>query len=337
MVSEMANLTSIETQPRVVEQLLKAAENERVSHAYLFDGERGSGKEEIAHYFAKRLFCEQSIKFVPCETCSSCLRMDSGNHPNFEVIRPDGQFIKKEQVNQLIQQFSKKSYEAGYKVYIITQTERLNTASANALLKYLEEPDGQVTALLLTDSYQAVLPTIRSRCQRLVFQEPPRERMIQHLHEKHGMTITMASAVTAITANEEEALTLAQTEFFSEMRKLIIKFVESTTIHINETLLLVQTEWMQVVKDRDATKVGLDLLMYAYRDLLAMKATIEGTRTYPDVQELFAQVATHKTYEQLTICLEAILQAKRQLQTNMNRTLIMEQLVLNMQEGLLVV
>ena len=79
---------------------------------------------------------------------------------------------KKNRCLTLIFNMTKKGYEAGRKIYIISRADRMNVAAANTLLKFLEEPEGDVTAILLTDSYQSILPTIQSRCQRIIFSSP---------------------------------------------------------------------------------------------------------------------------------------------------------------------
>ena len=325
-----------EVQKLVVERLSASFANNRVGHAYLFDGERGTGKEEIALFFAKLLLCENPKSFVPCETCRSCLRISSGNHPNVTMIRPDGQTIKKDQMDEFLLEMTKKGYESGRKVYIISRADRMNIASANALLKYLEEPDGQVTAILLTDAYQSILPTIQSRCQRISFLPPSREMMVATLESKE-ITASMAATVTMITANVEEAFQLAQDDAFAHMRKTVLKLVEASNQNVHEALLFIQSNWSQVFKEREETDRGLDLLLYAYRDVAAFKAELKSMPAYPDQQEFFSGLAMRMTYSQLSTIIESILQAKRHLHSNMNRTLLMEQLVLNMQEGLLVV
>ena len=87
-------------------------------------------------------------------------------------------------MSALIFNMTKKGYEAGRKIYIVSSADRMNVAAANTLLKFLEEPEGDVTAILLTDSYQSILPTIQSRCQRISFLPPSREMMIEKLVEK---------------------------------------------------------------------------------------------------------------------------------------------------------
>lgn len=323
-------------QVRVIEQLSASFKNKRIGHAYLFDGERGTGKEETALYFARLLLCQNSAENVPCETCSACRRILSGNHPNITLIHPDGQNIRKEQMSDLIVQMTKKGFETGRKIYIVVQADKMNSSAANALLKYLEEPDGDVTAILLTNAYQSILPTIQSRCQRISFLPPSRETIIEALTQK-GVTASMAATVSMVTANSEEAFELAEGDEFAHMRKTVLKLVEASDRNVYDALLFIQAEWSQVFKEKDETDLGLDLFLFAFRDIVALKAGLSSTLAYPDMHDYFKGLAMKMTYSQLSAMMEAVLQSKRRMHSNMNRTLLMEQLVLNMQEGLLVV
>ena len=326
----------IKDQSVVIEKLSSIFGNNRIGHAYLFDGENGTGKEVIALYFAKLLLCKNPENNVPCETCSSCRRVTSGNHPNITIIRPDGQNIKKEQISELIFNMMRKGFESGRKIYIIVSADRMNASAANTLLKFLEEPEGNITALLLTDSYQSLLPTIQSRCQRISFLPPSREAMITELVEK-GLTVSMASTVTMVTGNASEALILANDDQFANLRKTVLKLVEASENNIHEALLFIQTNWLPAFKEKEEVDLGLDLLLYVYQDIVALKAELKSELTFPDQKEYFKELAMRMTYSRLSAIIEAVLQAKRHLRSNMNRTLLMEQLMLNMQEGLLVV
>jgi DNA polymerase-3 subunit delta' len=325
-----------EEQHVVMKRIYTSFQNGRIGHAYLFDGERGTGKEAIALYFAKLLLCDQPENGVPCETCHSCRRVTSRNHPNITMIRPDGQDIKKEQMSDLIFTMTKKGFEVGRKIYIIAAAERMNVAAANTLLKFLEEPEGEVTAILLTEAYHSILPTIQSRCQRISFHPPSRERMIENLVEK-GITTSMAATVTMVTADPDEAFELANDDQFAHMRKTVLKLVEASDLHVQEALLFIQSDWASLFKEKEETERGLDLLLYAYRDIVAYKAGLHSVPTFPDQQEFLRSLSMKMTYSKLSAHMDAILQAKKQLHGNMNRTLLMEQLVLSMQEGLLVV
>ncbi|MFS0577365.1 DNA polymerase III subunit delta' [Sporosarcina sp. 179-K 3D1 HS] len=325
-----------EEQRNVMERLQSSYKNNRIGHAYIFDGEMGTGKEEAANFFAKLLLCKQVEENVPCETCLTCRRLSSGTHPNLTTVRPDGQDIKKEQMSELIAKMTKKGYEPGRKIYIVSRADRMNSAAANTLLKFLEEPEGEVTAILLTDSYQSILPTIQSRCQRIPFLPPSRETIIGKLEER-GITSSMAATVSMVTADFEEALRLAGDDQFAQMRKTVLKLVEASDRHVQEALLYIQTKWIPLFKEKDDTERGLDLLLYAYRDMMAYKAGLKSTPAYPDQQQFFTNLSMNITFSQLSSVMDAILQAKKKLYSNMNRTLLMEQLVLSMQEGLLVV
>lgn len=336
MLEEEKQGNLVDGQKIVIDRLVASHKNNRIGHAYMFDGERGTGKEATALFFAQLLLCGNPEDSVPCGNCNSCRRVMTGNHPNVSILRPDGQTIKKEQMDELISAMSKKGYEQGRKIYIVSRADRMNASSANTLLKYLEEPDGDVTAILLTDSYQSILPTIRSRCQRISFLPPSREMMISELVEK-GITTSMAATATTVTADIEEAFQLAQDDAFAHMRKTVLKLIEASDRNVHEALLFIQSEWSRQIKEKDETDRGLDLLLYAYRDIVALKAGLQSLPAYPDQKEFFDGLAMKMTYNQLSATMEAILQAKRHLHSNMNRTLLMEQLMLNMQEGLLVV
>ena len=322
-----------EGQKVIIDRLSATFRNNRIGHAYLFDGENGTGKEATALFYAKLLLCQFPERYVPCETCSSCRRVSSGNHPNITLIRPDGQNIKKEQMSELISNMTRKGYESGRKIYIVVSADRMNAAAANTLLKFLEEPEGDVTAILLTDSYQSLLPTIQSRCQRITFLAPSREVMIAELIGE-GITESMAATVTMITATVSEAFALANDDQFAQMRKTVLKLIEASDSNVHEALLFIQTNWLQVFKEKEEVGRGLDLLLYAYRDIVAYKAGLGTASAFPDQKDLFEGLARRMTYSRLSAIMETVLKAKRQMHGNMNRTLLMEQLVLNMREGL---
>lgn len=319
-------------QPIVTKQLQTIFEKRRLAHAYIFDGEKGVGKADIMRLFVKLMLCENPIDNVPCETCRNCRRVDSGNHPNFIQIEPDGQFIKIDQIRDLISEMKMRGVEEGRKIYVLHHADRLNIASANMLLKFLEEPEGEVTAILLTEQMQSILPTIRSRCQHIKFQKIPRDLLMKSLVEE-GVTQTMAATVSMVTNELETAIFLANDEQFAHARKTVLKLVEAIRINVHEALLCVHEDWLPSFKEKSEIEQALDLLLFAYRDIVAIKANAEATCTYPDMHTFFKEVALHSTYERLSSKMQAILQARGQLQRNMNRTLMMEQLMLNLQEG----
>ncbi|MGI2329708.1 DNA polymerase III subunit delta' [Planococcus sp. YIM B11945] len=321
-----------ETQPVVMKRLQGAFEKDRLAHAFLFEGPEGSGKKEITHFFAKLLLCETPIQNVPCETCHSCKTYNSGNHPSIVFIEPDGQNIKIDQIRDLILTMNKTGLASGRKIYVIEHADRMNNSSANALLKFLEEPEVNVTAILLTDRLNAIMSTIRSRCQLVSFQPLSRPKLMEKLMAE-GMTASMAATVSMLTQSVEEAVALSEDEQFAQARKLVLKMVDVAGKNVHEALLLVQAEWLPFFKEKEDAERGLDMLLFAYRDIATVKASLDAVCTYPDMKEIWKQIALQRSFSVLSKQLQAILQAKQQLQRNMNRTLLMEQLMLNLQEG----
>ncbi|MFC4410278.1 DNA polymerase III subunit delta' C-terminal domain-containing protein [Chungangia koreensis] len=319
-------------QPLAMKRLQSSFAKKRVAHAYAIEGEKGTGKEAISSFLIQLILCEAPLENVPCETCRPCRLLKSSNHPNVLEIFPDGQDIKKDQVLQLIYSMNKTGLEPGKRVYVLHEADRMNIAASNTLLKFLEEPEGEVTAILLTDRYQAILPTIQSRCQHIGLRSLPLKEMIRQLKE-NGMTEAMASSVSKMTRNMDEAVELANSESFAQARKTVLKLVEVIEKDVHEALLFIQEEWLPVFKEKEDTEKGLDLLLFAYEDIISVKTGKESSITYPDHMVLWKQLALHLTYEVLADRLDAILNAKQHLQRNMNRTLLIEQLVLNLQEG----
>lgn len=319
-------------QPVVIKQLQLIVQKNRVGHAYIFEGGKGTGTEEVMLFFVKLLLCENPQNNVPCETCRGCQRIQSGNHPNFHQVYPDGQFIKVDAIENLLSEMSKTGLEAGRKVYVIHHAERLNVKSSNKLLKFLEEPEGIVTAIFVTENINAMLPTIRSRCQHIKFQEIPREAMIEKLVAE-GITRSMAATVSMVTSDLDEAFSLAKDDAFAQARKTVLKLVEATFKNVHEAMLCVHEDWLPLFKEKEQVELALDLMLFAFRDIVAIKANREAMCTYPDLLSTWKEAALHTTFDKLSSQLQDILNARKQLLSNMNKTLMMEQLMMNLQEG----
>ncbi len=160
-------------QEAAIAQLKNAFINKRTSHAYCFSGPQGVGKKKTALNFAKLLMCAHVQNTEPCDICSSCVKVNALNHPDVLVVAPEGQFIKIDSIREACRRLNLKGFESSKKILIISKAQSLNEESSNALLKTLEEPSADTVIILLTDALKSILPTIRSRCQRIVFQALP--------------------------------------------------------------------------------------------------------------------------------------------------------------------
>jgi DNA polymerase-3 subunit delta' len=135
----------------------------RIPSAYLFLGPHHVGKRTTALALAKALNCAGGGE-EGCGRCPSCRKIDEGVHPDVEVVRPDGQFIKIDQVRAIGDKLALIPFEARRRVVILAQAERMNLPAANALLKTLEEPPGDTLLILCAEEPARLPETIRSRC-----------------------------------------------------------------------------------------------------------------------------------------------------------------------------
>ncbi|MBL4954228.1 DNA polymerase III subunit delta' [Neobacillus sp. YIM B02564] len=322
-----------ELQPVVLRMIRNSLIKQRVAHAYLFEGLRGTGKKDIGLLLTKALFCESLIDgYKPCETCHNCRRINSGNHPDVHLVEPDGLSIKVEQIRNLQAEFSKKGVESAKKVYLIVHADKMSISASNSLLKFLEEPSTQTVAFLLTEQPQRMLPTIVSRCQILTFQPLSPNVMVKQLIE-NGVQPGKAPLLAQLTNNLEEALELNVDEWFAQAQKIVVKLYEVLKKGPLEAMVMLQSDWFQHFKEKEQIHRGLDLLLLIFKDLLYIQLDKEEQIVFKGESERLKQFALTTSRRRLTDTMSAILEAKRKLDANMNPQLMMEQLVLKIQEG----
>lgn len=178
-------------QDRVANFMRAAVESGHVSHAYLFVGPPGSGKATAARSLACAIICEDN----GCGTCGECYRIRRGGHPDVHLIEPEGAAgYLKEQVQEIIHDVSLSPIDGSHKIYIVSSADLFNDSSSNAFLKTLEEPPDDVIIVLMAHSFDAVLPTIASRCQVVRFRRIPPSESAAILVAKTGADPDEAAA-----------------------------------------------------------------------------------------------------------------------------------------------
>jgi DNA polymerase-3 subunit gamma/tau len=167
-------------QEHITQTLQNAIKNNRIAHAYLFVGPRGTGKTTTARIFAKALNCVKGPTLTPCDECSNCKEIIAGNSMN--VLEIDGASNRGiDEIRQLRDTVKYAPAGARFKVYIIDEVHSLTKDAFNALLKTLEEPPEHVKFFFATTEPEKVLPTILSRCQRFDLRRIPSALIVKHL------------------------------------------------------------------------------------------------------------------------------------------------------------
>lgn len=173
------NFDEVVGQTQIIQTLKNAIVQDRIAHAYLFCGPRGTGKTSIAKIFAKMLNCKSEDK-APCGECESCKMATSGSHPDIiEIDAASNNGV--DEVRNLIDKVKYAPMEGKYKIYIIDEVHMMTSGAFNALLKTIEEPPTHVVFIFATTEPNKVLPTIISRCQRFDFNKVSTSDIVRRL------------------------------------------------------------------------------------------------------------------------------------------------------------
>lgn len=317
----------------ILKYISSAVENNRVSHAYILDGERGSGKKMLANLFAMTLLCETGDN-EPCGKCHSCKQAESGNHP--DIIRVTHEKPNSISVDDIRTQVNNtvdiKPYQGPYKVYIIPQADMMTPQAQNAILKTIEEPPSYAVFLLLTENAETLLPTINSRCVMLKLRNIKDTLIKKYLMENLEIPDYKADMCTAFAqGNMGRAIMLANSDHFNEIREEAVQLLK----HINEMEL---NEIVAAVKNISVYKLEitdyLDIIMIWYRDVLLYKATKEIDKVvFKDQLQSIKEQARKSSYEGIELILESLEKAKARLKANVNFDLVMELLFLTIKEN----
>lgn len=298
-------------QPIVYQQLQRSFGHGRLAHAYLFEGEKGTGKHEMGIWLAQHLFCTEMKNGLPCGKCNNCQRIQNQEHPDVLTIEPEGQTIKVDQIRRLQTEFSRSGYESRKKVFLVKEAEKMNSSAANSLLKFLEEPPGEFLAILETDSVGRILPTIQSRCQILHFQELSKEVLIYKLQEA-GIPVEKAKLLAFLTNSFTKAVEISQNEWFNDAKDSIQQWFVYMQSNDTQAFIYVQKKLIKLFKEKSQQFTALSILLFYYQE--ALKQALE--------KDKIMQV------KKINQTIERILFAEQKLRSNVSFQAVAEQLVL---------
>lgn len=264
--------TVVDIDKDVLSRLASINGKKRLAHAYLFIGPRESGKSETALAVAKMLNCEQSPGHGECcNQCSSCAKINSGNHPDVHVLANEpGETIKIDQVRDLSSQTKLRPYFSEVKVFIVKEIEYFTDQSANALLKTLEEPSASSLILLTTSRPEHVLDTVKSRCHTQYFHPLPKAELAQTLVSYYDEQDIQAHVLAHFSEGcLGTARRLSAEGFFCYKNDIIDRFILAADSDAYVKKLL---------SDKEQTKVFLAVLLSWIRDALLVQARVEDAR-----------------------------------------------------------
>ncbi|MCM1091216.1 MAG: DNA polymerase III subunit delta [Butyrivibrio sp.] len=329
----MARFTDIIGQEQIKEHLQNALTSKKISHAYIINGEKSSGKEYIARVFAMALQCEKG-ELEPCHECHSCKQALSDNQPDIIFVgheKPNTISVDdiRMQVNNDV---AIKPYSSPYKIYIINDAEKMTQQAQNAILKTLEEPPEYAVLLLLTTNVNALLPTILSRCVVLNMKPVADAKVRKYLMEELKTPDYKADVCVAFArGNVGKAKALASSEEFENVKNealSLLKFIRDMELYEVVAAVKKISEYKLEINDY------FDIMAIWYRDVLMFKATKDANNlVFREELGALRKCAQHSSYEGIETVLNALETAKRRLDANVNFELVMELLFLTIQEN----
>lgn len=330
----MRRFSDIVGQEQLREHLENAVRMNKVSHAYIINGERNAGKEFIARTFAMALQCEDRQGVEPCQECHSCKQAQSGNHPDiiFVTHEKPGTIGVDDIRKQINGDVAIKPYSGPKKIYIVREGEKMTVQAQNALLKTLEEPPEYAVILILTDNVNALLPTILSRCVVLNMKPVKDARIKEYLMENMEIPDYKANICVAFArGNVGKARLLANSEEFDKVKEdalTLLKYIGEMELHEIVAAIRKINEYKFDVNDY------MDILSIWYRDVLLFKATHDvNNLIFREEIQSIRKVADKSTYEGIERIIDALQKSKQRLNANVNFDLTMELLLLTIKEN----
>lgn len=310
---------------KIITILRRSLAADRMSHAYLFHGVDCRGIGDTALALVQAVFCGGDDG---CGSCPSCRKVAAGRHPDLHLVRPDGAFIKIDQIRELQKELSYRPFEAPVKACIIEDADRMNPAAANSFLKTLEEPPGDALLILLTSHLEGVLPTILSRCQLLRFPPLSAETMAAHLRTAGAgeEEARMAAALSGGSLARAEELLAGD---LSRSRRLIIERVCGLK---GDDIITLFAEAEELGRDRESALGLVEMLELFWRDVLMIHAG-RGDVTNTDLEPLLRETVARTTTGLAVDRLEMISRIRRALTRNVNPRLAVEVLFMNLAEA----
>lgn len=330
----MSQFKDIIGHEKIIEHFQTAIRTGQISHAYILEGEKGSGKKMLARAFAAALECEEGTG-ESCQSCHNCAMAQSGNHPDIVWVnheKPNTISVDdiRSQVNGDI---GIKPYQGAYKIYIVDQAEKMNEQAQNALLKTIEEPPAYAVILLLASQTGSFLPTILSRCITLTLKPIEEDKITQYIRTHTEISQQEAEFCAGYSmGNLGKAMDLATSEDLIVMKKECVHLLS----YIQEMAIYeVISSIKELSKYKEEILEFLDMMMIWYHDVLVLKTTGSANRiVFKEYYNTLMNMASHMSYEGIQNILTAFDKVKIRLRANVNFDVALELLLLTIKENI---
>ena len=305
----------------VYKVLINSVINNKTSHAYLIETNGYPKSLDLALAFSKYLLCPNSYSNNSnCKNCHQCENIEKNEFLELKIIEPEGQWIKKSQLEELQELFSKKSVIGNKKIYIINKADKLNISSSNSLLKFLEEPEDGIIAILLAENISQLLPTIVSRCQIL---------SLRNKKELLGLT-TIEKIGHYLKDNSDDITEYISNEENLDKLNKIIEFIEYYENNRENTLIYINKLWHDHFKEKEDIYNAFKIMLLFYKDVLNMKLN-KSIEVFNDYVNQVKEILEKNSLDAITSKINVIMNLMEKIKFNVNSNMLMDKLIIELE------
>lgn len=279
--------------------LSKAIEENKIANSYLFVGNQNVPKLELAKDFAKMIYCGNKKNNLFCDKCYFCNSINEERFSEFIIVNPEGLTIKKEDILLLKEEFSKEGIENSKRIYVIVEADRMNSSAANSLLKFLEEPESDIVAILTTSTPNRILETIRSRSQTIIFNDE---------------TISDFDLYNSDEFSKEA---------FQKVKEFLVKIESSSdNVFINE-----KNMWLDTFDSKEKFSFGIDLIINIYIDIINY-FYLGNLEKFKDQEDFVKKILDKVEIEKIISRVSRFVEIEERNKYNSNLNLLLDKLIL---------
>lgn len=303
--------------------LVNSVKKNKISHAYLIDGNNNEFAFDFVMSFVRMLICDNNYtNYDNCGNCNKCKRLNDGNYTEVKIIETDGLVIKKEQLLELQADFSKSAIESNRRIYVIKDCDKMNKHASNSLLKFLEEPNDNIIAILFTNNIHRVLSTIVSRCQFI--------KLFKEKNNNEDKTIKNFANICCNSLQEIDIF--VNDDIKQEMIENLINFLLYYEENGLDIMIYMKKMWYNMFSERDNCILGLKLMINFYYDVFKYYFKINDyffVEYLNDIKMIAKLNRKEIIINKINICMEAL----DSLKFNLNINLVMDKLLIELEES----
>ncbi len=340
----------------IKEVLRRLLAQKRVPNALLFAGADGVGKRQFALELAKAFVCQNPKNSEACDVCPACRRADKfeipqvnentkvddslrdkfkkvffSGHGDIGMVVPLKKNVYVDAIRDLEREANFNPYEGSARFFIVNDADKMNDAASNALLKTLEEPPAASHIFLIASRPDALLPTIRSRCQMLRFAPIETEEIENYLSKNKKFAPEDAALLARLSSGRLGHALETDVAKFKEQRGAMMKVLESILVKENRAELLRIAEEMNDAKNKDDFETKLDILQTLIHDVWAMRAAADAKiLVNVDLVNELKKLSENVESKKLSAWLSEIEILREQLAVNLNRKIAIDALFMQM-------